>query len=174
MNGNLTDDNLIEGILKNLFNSEKQENIEKPGNLFDRFNYYGTKNRSKLRDLIPIILNAPLIIDGIQHKNKKQIDGWATFSITLENLGLTPALIQAHKKEIYSNHFASFISEIIIHENIGQFMSVLSELNIEEYSDSFSGPTHGSFGLSYSNGKMFFSFHISYLNNLLTSDFKLK
>lgn len=181
MSSSVTNDDFIEDLMKKLFNEEASENKEpsssdlkeKPKDSPEETSY---NKRSKNRDLIPIVLQSSLKIEKIQQQRNEngELTGWANFIVPAKNLGLTREVLAKYRNEIYTSHFASFIAEIIIFENLNMFIEQLSDFNVESYDSAFSGLTHGTFGISYVNDKMIFMFHVSYINNLLISDFKKK
>ncbi len=177
MSASVTNDDFIEGLMKKLFNEGTSENKDQPNS--DRSDPLpentdtSYNKRSKVRDLIPIVLQASLKVEKIQQQRNENGDltGWANFIVPISNLGLTKTILAKYRNEIYSAHFASFIAEVIIYENIDMFINQLSDFNVDSYDSAFSGLTHGTFGLSYVNEKMVFIFHVSYINNLLVADF---
>lgn len=139
---------------------EMKENVSKTKtNTFDRYKELLTIVTSYRSPQIRFITEVGLVGDLL-------------FNINLEDIGLTDDVIAKYNKEIFSNLFVDFIGELIIRDNIDEFVVKINKLDFNHYQQSLSVKHHSRFGMKINKGLMIFKFHMSLLQGILTEDFK--
>ena len=137
-------------------------------------NFIGVRN-SCYRELFVLVLSADAKIEDIMsHKDEEGVfNGNISFTISLERLNLSIQKMYYYKKEITSNFFASLIGELLVRENVEQFVSLMGDVDSEEYLDTCN-KKHEKFGMKIQNGKEFlFTFHVSLLKTIIAEEFKI-
>lgn len=129
-----------------------------------------TLSSSRLRKLLGIILAAPS--PQLRKITECDGDGEIKFSVLIEDIGLTMDEFKEFRHEVFSSMFVETLGELLIRENMDDFMDHLTSLPAEEYDDLFSRHNHFCFGMKIYRGRLEFAFHISLIRNILTEDFK--
>jgi len=124
---------------------------------------------SNFRELLSkVILARPLKI----YMGKEDEEGDFEFSVTYKELNLTIEDLNKFESDILSPFFANFIGEMIVRENINDFMHLLTIFDSKEYNYKVNRFTHDNFGIRVEKGKMFFKFHLSFIQKVVTDNFK--
>lgn len=136
--------------------------------------HLGIRN-SEYRDLfLAVIQNKPVIDDIVVLRDSEgHFGGNISFSFALRDIGLSESNIYLNKQELSSKFFLSFLGELLVRENINEFMEKLSGVDIEEYLGT-SNRRHEKFGMRKIEGKLTLTFHISLLKDLIAEEFQFQ
>ena len=117
-------------------------------------------------------LFSKFIVSNPSIKLEEVVRGDVTFSVAIKDMGLSCQDMQKLRTEIYSYLAVNFIGELLVRENINQFGKILTKINKEQYSDVVNGYEHKKFGLKIRRNRLYFCFHISLVQSILTEDFR--
>lgn len=124
---------------------------------------------SRHRELFSILVSESPKVREITGCDK---EGDMTFNINLKEAGLSPDVFNKFNKEIFSNFVTDFMGELFVRDNISIFAPFLSSMKMDAYLKVSGSCVHKRFGMKIKNGCMVFSFHITFLQKILTEDFK--
>jgi hypothetical protein len=127
------------------------------------------KPLSRHRELFLILINSNAKIKEITGCDK---NGNMTFSVNLKEAGLTPTVLSKYDKEVFSNYVSDFLGELLIRENMSMFAPFMSSMNMESCLKAIGNSIHKRFGMQIDSNNMIFSFHITFLQKILTEDFR--
>ena len=99
-------------------------------------------------------------------------EGDITFMVNLADMNLKYGTCMQYKEEIFSTYLVNFLGELLVRENINAFAPILISLDNESYGEMVNRYSHKKFGVEISKTKnaMYFTFHISLLQIILTED----
>jgi len=112
----------------------------------------------------------PIEIKEVQYEGA--LIGKVTFSVSIANLNLSHVDLQQHKRQVFCTFFANFLGELLVREHIDKFLQLLTELKSDDYLEIVNSKKHRRFGLEFSSGCLILSFHMSFLQDILTDDLK--
>ena len=128
-----------------------------------------TGKTSKYRKLLSLIVRAS---PSIQEIGEWDANGFINFSVRTKDVGLTDVDWYTYTNEIFSYFIIDSLGELILRDNMSAFVSKLKELDVNDYMDAISEEEHGHIGMESKKGRLIFTFHISFLRNILTENFK--
>ena len=121
---------------------------------------------SKLRSLLKLVLSyPPPRIDDIVCSSEGDIK----FSISRNDIGLCYDSYCIYRSEILSDFFINFWGEILVKDHLETFAKILTDLKDYSVVNKYE---HGKFGIEISGEKLIFTLHMSYIQRLLTEDFR--
>jgi hypothetical protein len=129
-----------------------------------------SKRDLKNRELLKIIFNAD--DPDIRVDNNVSEGGDVNFSVNREDIGLSVDVFLKYKKQILNPYIASSIGELLVRENVGEFVVFLTDIEADDYHYVVNGYRHDHFGVEVSGDVLIFSFHISLIQSILTEDLK--
>jgi hypothetical protein len=129
------------------------------------------QKRSKFRNVLFRIIDNKPSISSIE---MNEDEGDISFSVAVKDIGLEQIDFYKYHNEIYSNFIVDFLGELLVRENISTFVELISSLENENYFDVMNKCEHKRFGMRFEKGLFIFSFHISFLQRILTENFKHK
>jgi hypothetical protein len=131
---------------------------------------YKASNGSRYREIIEKLISNPpkaISIGGLDEK------GDMTFSICMKELGLAYKDYRNYENEFFSRFIIDFIGELIVRENLNEFVNNMSGYGVEEYTSVVeSYGSHKQFGIKAQKGRLIFKFHVSFIKHILTEDLK--
>ncbi len=127
------------------------------------------KSFSRFRKILSIIISFNPRIFSIKMNEES---GDINFSVLANELGISIEDHGRYSKEIYSNFFVNFLGELLVRENVSDFVKLINQMDYTVYFYNMEKYIHKNFGMKYGNGNLVFSFHISFLQKILTEDFK--
>jgi len=130
----------------------------------------GTKS-SRLREILHLISVSSPEINIVEGCNE---DGDVIFEVSMRTLGITHELLSKYRKEICSEFMANFFGELLVRENLSQFVNILTNIHPEQYSVVVGRFEHRKFGMDICRDNLVFRFHISLLQDILLEDIKRK
>lgn len=122
------------------------------------------------RELLALLMRSVPPIKTIEGCNKH---GDMSFSINVEDIGLSAEDFYRFNKELSSRLVIDCLGELLIRENLAKFVPFLVAMNHEHYAVAVAKSHHHNFGMWIKKENMLFSFHISFLQKLLTEDFSM-
>jgi len=138
--------------------------------------YKNIINKISESDLI-INKNIEWLKDIDCNTGEKTNNGWIQFSIDVSNFGFTTNEIKfVYNKEIFSNFIIDFLGEFLIRTNINEFLKEVLSIDEDEYLYLASREKHKRFGakINENYSRLLLSFHVSFLQRILTEDFKFQ
>lgn len=128
------------------------------------------KNLNSFRELIAkILLSKP---SKVYISKECDEDGDLEFFVSYKDFGITVNDLNKFESDVLSSHFANFVGELLIRENINDFMAILTAFDSKEYNYKVNRFTHDNFGVRFEKGKMYFKFHLSFIQKMITENFK--
>lgn len=127
--------------------------------------------KSRFRDVFAKIVASRSKISSISMDDD---EGDITFYVPIKDSGLDQSDLIKYRNEIFSNFVVDFMGELFIRENLEVFVKLMSNINNDNYHSVIGKCEHKCFGMRSERGCFIFSFHISFLQNILTEDFKHK
>jgi hypothetical protein len=127
-----------------------------------------SKKNLKNREILRIILEK----DAPKLKIEKELStgGDIKFTVARLDLGLDIDTFLEYKKQIFNPFTASAIGELLVRENIEQFVVFLTDIDADSYIGIVNSYKHNAFGIEVSGDDIVFSFHISLIQSILTED----
>lgn len=134
---------------------------------------YKASQNGRHRDLLLKILRSKPKNITIGEWDEK---GDLKFAIPMSEFGLEYKDYQKYSGEISSHFVVDFVGELIIRENLDLFVEKLKHYDINDYMIALGSEDericHKRFGAETKNGKFIFEFHVSFLSQLLTENFR--
>ncbi len=131
---------------------------------------YKASNGSRYREIIKMLISNPpkaISIGGLDEK------GDMTFSICMKELGLAYKDYRNYENEFFSRFIIDFIGELIVRENLNEFVNNMNGYGVEEYMSVVETyGSHKQFGIKAQKGLLIFKFHVSFIKHILTEDLK--
>ena len=135
----------------------------------------GADNRSRMRELMTIVMASNLNVEGITIVNDNEVySGYVEFSIPFDSMGLNGEQAKKFKREIFTGMFVDFIVELAVRENMEAFLKKMSAIQLVDYTNVIGNRRHETAGMCLKVDMLFFTFHLSLLQDILVSDFKKK
>lgn len=133
-----------------------------------------TVNRKSSISSFRELLSKTIIISPSKVYMTKECDedGDFEFYIFYKELNLTATDLSKFESNILSPLFANFLGELLIRENINDFVHLLTAFDSKEYNYKVNRFTHDNFGIRIEKGKMIFKFHLSFIQKIITENFK--
>jgi hypothetical protein len=130
------------------------------------------ENRKSIRhrELLHSFINASAEVKVTEDCND---DGDITFEVSLRSLGLTYDTFIKYRTELCSDFIANFMGELLVRENLDKFTKILINLK-DLYISKVTAYKHKKFGMKIFKDKFVFTFHISFIQSILTEDFRKK
>lgn len=141
----------------------------------EELNDIGVRDNNLYRDLFKVIINSKptLLSITLNEDNEGTFNGHVSFSVGLTDIGLSVANICMYKREFNSPFFAFFVGELLVRENLDDFIEKVQEMGPEDYYNSCQ-KIHKTFGMRIKNGKeLEFIFHVSLLKKIVSEEFKI-
>lgn len=130
-------------------------------------------SKLKFREILCLVLNSNPVVKSIRIVSMDDsFDGIMSFDVPLESIGLDAQLLKKYHNEIFTNRFVNIIAEIILRENINKFAEEMLKINVTSYSEALSMKKHENFGMKVKGGNLSFDFHVSFLQDIIMSDFR--
>lgn len=128
------------------------------------------KTTSSHRELLTLLLKTSPVIRAVEPCDA---NGDMRFAINMSDLGLQSDDFFRFHDELSSRVVIDCIASLLVRENLAMFVPHLTAIPQETYVDltSTSRGQHHNFGMSVRKQFMVFSFHISFLQKILTEDF---
>jgi hypothetical protein len=131
---------------------------------------YKASNGSRYREIIEKFISNPpktLSIGGLDEK------GDMTFSICMKDIGLAYKDYRNYENEFFSRFIIDFIGELIVRENLNEFVNNMNGYGVEEYTSVVEAyGSHKQFGITAQKGQLIFKFHVSFIKHILTEDLR--
>ena len=126
------------------------------------------KTTSSHRELLSLLLKSSPAIKTVEACDA---NGDMRFAINMTDLGLQANDFFHFHDELSSRLIIDCMGELLIRENLSMFVPYLTAMPQENYVVAVGKSHHNSFGMSVRKEAMVFSFHISFLQKILTEDF---
>ena len=125
-----------------------------------------TEFTSRYREVLSKVLANPPNSISISEIDDK---GDITFSFETNSIGLKDSDCRIYEKEFFSHFVIDFIGELIIRENLGNFVTKIDGYGVDEYSSVVNKyGSHEKFGIKVQKGMLTFKFHVSFLKEILS------
>jgi hypothetical protein len=125
---------------------------------------------SRYREIMKkLMLNPPktILIGDLDEK------GDMTFSICMKQLGLDYKDYKNYTNEFFSRFIIDFIGELLVRENLNEFVNNMNGFGIDEYTSVVKTyGSHKQFGIKAQKGRLIFKFNVSFIKNILTEDLR--
>ena len=108
----------------------------------------------------------------IQYISEPDENGDMVFVINTKDIGMNNEYFEKYCKEIFSNFVVDFMGELLIRDNLAMFVPYITSMKCKDYLKAVGYCRHIRFGMKREKEKMVFRFHISFLQEILTEDFK--
>jgi hypothetical protein len=126
------------------------------------------KTISSHRELLSLLLKSSPAIKAVEACDA---NGDMRFAINMSELGLQADDFFHFHDELSSRLIIDCLGELLIRENLSIFVPQLTSMSQENYVAAVAKSHHNSFGMHVRKEAMVFSFHISFLQKILTEDF---
>lgn len=136
-------------------------------------NVVQNNSRTKFREIVRYVLGYTPIVKDIKLVSvNNSYDGIMSFEVPLESLGMSTEVLKKYHSEIFTNRFVNIIAEVILRENLTLFVDEMIKMDVSEYRDALSTRKHENFGMKVKNSCLVFDFHVSFLQDVVMSDFR--
>ena len=99
-------------------------------------------------------------------------EGDVEFYVYTRHLGFTSPMLKKYENEIVSVVFANMIGELLVRENMADFVNIITALNPHDYGCRVNSCIHENFGIVIDGRKLIFKFHSSLIQKIVTENFK--
>lgn len=131
-------------------------------------NFNSNEKSLMVRDFLKVAMNSVPEIDI------KPIspEGDVCFGLELKDIEVSQSIFIKYRSVIFSDFMANFLGEFFVRENLNRFAKILTDIDCNDYNSIVNNYEHKCFGMEINSGRLYFHFHVSLLQNILTEDLK--